>query len=280
MFAGFITPKHAIKSIGIHQRLDTAAYRAIKPFLSPGSFPRIDQVLHFEGYHGPDGLKVKSRDERGPGHMYDPISETGDVPSHIENHYRQLVGALSRKDMIRAAFEAGWLAHFVTDGLTPAHHFPLHDKLAALSGDPCHRPDRSRRRQLREEAPNIGFWRRNWAIWGAKGLHSTHQNFELGIATALLLQPIRATLNLAKLAEARRIGPVEFFKLSALEVAQLDLYQRFYRRGWTADLGRIIKRQLAPQTAGVIGIIWLLAYLEAGQMDLAGQPFLTSPVLT
>jgi hypothetical protein len=163
--------------------------------------------------------------------------------------------------------------------MTPAHHFPLHAKIDALASDPCHRPDQSRRRLSRSGAPKIGNIRRCWAIWGAKGLHTTHQNFEIGIATALLLQPIRATLNLSQLAEARRVGPVEFFKAQALEIAQLNLYERFYKRGWTADLGRLVKRQLAPQTAEVIGIIWLLACLESDQLGVSGQPFVASPVM-
>src|SRR5437016_3491382 len=121
MFSGFVSHKHVIKSIGIHQRFDMAAYRAIKPFIALGEFPSLGQILHFEGYNGPDGLKVKSPGLHEPSHLYDPYNDSGEVPMHIENHYQKLVQALVDDDIIRAAFEAGWLAHYVTDGLTPAH---------------------------------------------------------------------------------------------------------------------------------------------------------------
>lgn len=279
MYSGFVSHKKAINAIGIHQRFDVAAFKAIAQYLQAGKFPDLKEVLKFEGLGGPDGLKVKSPGENEPSHLYDPATDTGEVPTHIANHYDGLVQALQREDMIRAAFEAGWLAHYITDGLTPAHHFPLDEKLEEMNIDSADLWAKSPQQRLAraKELPLRQNLRRNWAIWGAKGLLTTHINFEIGVASALLIFPIRTSLDHDKLAKARREGPVEFFKSEARDIAKLDLYDRFYEKGWTPEIAQAIRKQLAPQTAQAIAIIWLLAYLEALQHDLSAIGFKASP---
>ena len=265
MYAGFITPKRVVKSTGIHQRLDVAAYKMILHYLPDGAFPEIADILNFEGYNGPDGIKSKVglkphvKDDSEPSHLYDPVTDTGEVPTHIANHYRGLVECLEKGDMVRGAFEAAWLAHYVGDGLTPAHHFPLEEKIAEAA---AHASPQFGEGNIAKFAT---FMKRNWDIWGVKGHMSTHQSFELGIAFALVLFPIKAELDDAELARARSLGPVEYFKSEARDVAGLGLYERFYKEGWNNDIAATIKKTLAPQTARTIGLIWLLALLEAGQ---------------
>jgi hypothetical protein len=270
MYAGFITPKRVVKRAGIHQRFDMAAYHLIEPYLptEPESFPTLKEVLHFEGYNGPDGLNTKSglkpkgikpKDDSNPNHEYDPITDTGEIPGLIAGHYAGLVESLKSHDTIRSAFEAAWLAHFVGDGLTPAHHWPLEERIAeaaSKASDEVKGGDVSK---------YMAFIQRNWAIWGAKGHMTTHMNFELGIAFALLLFPIRPEFDPAELTRASTLGPVEYFKAEARSVAALDLYNRFYKEGWTADIAATVKNQLAPQAARTIGIIWLIALLESGR---------------
>src|SRR5665213_2450772 len=120
MYSGFVSHNKVIKRVGVHQRFDTAAYHMIEPFLPAGTFPELKDILHFEGYNGPDGLKVKSPGVAEPSHFYDPATDTGEVPMHITNHYDGLVASLKEVDMVRAAFEAAWMAHYICDGLTPA----------------------------------------------------------------------------------------------------------------------------------------------------------------
>jgi hypothetical protein len=260
MYAGFITTKRVVKRAGIHQRFDMAAYRMIQEYLPAGAFPGIKDILHFEGYNGPDGLKskgglkYKTKDDHNPSHLYDPVTDTGEVPVHIANHYSALVASLSRGDQIRAAFEASWLAHYIVDGLTPAHHFPLEEKIAEAAA--ATQGDAGRYRAIAKK---------NWAIWGAKGHMTTHMNFELGIAFALMAFPIRPEFDELELARACQIGPIQYFKSEAREVASLELYERFYREGWTTEMAGIIKNILAPQAARTIGLIWLSALLEAGR---------------
>jgi hypothetical protein len=260
MYSGFITSKRTLSAVGVHQRFDTVAYRMIKPYLAANDFPHVAQIIHFEGINGPDGLKVKSPQQDGPSHLYDPETGAGAIPELIDRHYGQLVAELKRGDMVRAAFESAWLAHFVCDGLTPAHHFPL-DKHIARHGATKGPRGRYRLRLLGESP--MDTVRRGWAMIGGKGLLTTHFNFEMGVATALIGQRIKVRLDSAKLAHAQQVGPIEFFKLEAADISELRMYELFYHKGWSPEVARLVKTKLAPQTVQAIGIIWLLAYLEA-----------------
>ena len=122
MYAGFISTKRVVKKLGIHQKFDTAAYNMIEPYLKDGTFPKLKDILHFEGINGPDGVKVKQHGVHDPSHMYDPVNDQGVLPKLIRAHYLKLVKSLRANDRVRSSFEAAWLAHYVVDGLTPSHH--------------------------------------------------------------------------------------------------------------------------------------------------------------
>ena len=262
MYSGFVSKHKSVTRIGIHQRFDVAAYRMIGKFLPAHSFPSIKDILHFEGYNGPDGLKVKSRGVNEPSHLYDPNTDTGDAVMHIANHYSNLVQNLRMKDMVQAAFEASWLAHYVGDSLTPAHHWPLEEKLEEAA---AHAPKELKRGNVGKFA---ALAKKNWEIWGAKGHMSTHFNFELGIAFGLLIYPIKPVFSETELALAKQLGPVDYTKAQARDIATLNLYEEFYRDGWTTPIASKIKNKVAPQTARTIGLIWLIAYLESEQAQV------------
>lgn len=246
-----------------------AAYKMIDRFIPQDNFPKLKDIWHFEGYNGPDGINVKAKGitklkprqdgDPKPSHFYDPVSDTGEVPVHVENHYTGLVNNLKDGDLIRSAFEAAWLAHYVADGLTPAHHWPLEEKLAEAAAKAAGSLKSG------DTSKFAALVKKNWTLWGAKGHMTTHFNFEMGVALALLVFPIKPEFSEHELALARSLGPVEYFKRQAREVATLELYERFYREGWNADIATVVKTRLAPQTARTIGNIWLLALLEAGQ---------------
>lgn len=259
MYSGFVTQTKVIKRAGIHQRFDVAAYRMVKPYL-PEGFPSIQDIVHFEGYYGPDGLKVKSPGVAELSHLYDPATDTGEVPTHIANHYQRLVECLKAGDEIRAAFEASWMAHFIADGMTPAHHWPLEEKLYEAREEALEAS-----LDARDFGRLMAQARKHWALWGNKGHYSTHFNFEMGIAFALIIVPIRASFDEAILAHARKLGPIAYFKEQAREVAALNLYEQFYKEGWKNDIATAVKKEVAPAAASTIGYIWLLAVLEAGQ---------------
>jgi hypothetical protein len=263
MYSGFVTSKKTVSAVGVHQRFDTVALGLIEAYVVPGTFPSLGQILHFEGINGPDGLKVKSPGKDEPSHLYNPTSDTGPIPALIDKHYKQLVVAIKLQDMVRASYEAAWMAHYVCDGLTPAHHYPLDQELAAREMKKNAKGGYSVKRGPGETA--MDAVRKGWAVFGRKGLLSMHFNFEMGVATTLMGQKIKVQLDTAKLAEAKKLGAINFFKKEAKEVAELGMYERFYRKGWDATLARQVKTILAPQSVQAIAIIWLLAYLDAGK---------------
>jgi hypothetical protein len=265
MYSGFITSKRTLAAVGVHQRFDSVAHRLIAPYCASGTFPSAEEIMHFEGVNGPDGLKVKSPGQNEPSHLYDPLNDKGPIPRLIKHHYDGLVAALKQQDMVRSSFEAAWLAHYVCDGLTPAHHFPLDEHIAQ------HGATKNAKGRYTVRKPGdtrLESLRKGWAILGGKGLLTTHFNFEMGAATAIIGQRIKIQLDPAKLAEARKIGVIKFFKDQAQMIAKLEMYEKFCEQGWTPEIARLIKTRLTPETIQTIAIIWLLAYLEAG-MDLA-----------
>lgn len=267
MYSGFISARRAIPALGVHQRLNAAAYTAITPFLTTGCFPKLGQIQHFEGYNGPDGLKVKSPGKHEPSHLYNPVTDVGPIPNYIQEHYSRLVVCLRQKDMVRAAFEASWMAHYICDGLTPAHQFPLDEALAAQGATDIDSTESFMRQKFGAKGETrVDTLQRGWKIWGGKGILTTHFNFEMGVATALLTRPVKLKLDEVKLVAARQQGPVNFFKTEAQAVADLKLYERFSDSGWTTRMAREVRHTLAPQIAQTVGIIWLLAYLEADQL--------------
>ena len=267
MYSGFITTQRTVPGVGVHQRFDRVAYRLIAPYVAAGSFPARRQIIHFEGLNGPDGIKAKSPGHHDPGHLYNPATGEGDIPGLIQCHYGGLVQALQDDDMIRGAFEAAWLAHYLCDGMTPAHHFPLDYYLA----DHAARYKDKRRFKhgiiVAGDTPTDTL-RRSWELWGGKGLLTTHFNFELGVVTALVGHRIRVRFNPAQLAAARLVGPLAFFRQEAAAIASLQIYERFYECGWTTELGWQVRQRLAPQTIQTIATVWLLAYLEAGRNEV------------
>lgn len=263
MYSGFVTSKKTVSAMGVHQRFDTAALAMLKPFLTPGTFPALSQILHFEGINGPDGLKVKSPGKDEPSHLYNPTTDSGSIPGLIDRHYQQLVEALKQPDLVRAGFEAAWLAHYVCDGLTPAHHYPLDEKLAEHEIKKNSKGSYGLKRQPGESAMDV--MRKGWAVFGGKGILTTHFNFEMGVATAIVGQRLPESLDTAKLAQARKLGVIDFFKQEARAVAELGMYERFYLQGWSPTLARQIKTKLVPISVQAIAIIWLMAYLDAGK---------------
>jgi len=247
MYSGFVSKNKASSRLVVHQRFNAAAYHIIHDQLRSDAFPGLKRLHHFEGINGPDGLKVKSPGVQDPSHMYDPAKDEGILPELIGKHYNGLVDSLRAKDRVRAGFEAAWLAHFVVDGLTPAHHYPYDAKKEEILGSDS----------------EYGVLLKSWHWFGAKGVMSTHMNFEMGIASMLVGTRLRFALDDLLWQDANRLGYMEFFKRETREVYKLGLYDAFYQKGWTQSLARTIKKQLAPHSVQVLAIIWLMADHEA-----------------
>lgn len=261
MYSGSLLTRHSGNWIGAHQKFNKVAYRLLFGKIEIQKFPDLNAILHFEGDNGPDALKYKSSGRHEPSHFYDPVKGEGTVVDEIDNHYRELVRVLRNNDKVRAAFEASWLAHAITDGLTPAHHYPYEAELHELrSGELV--------KQLRDKMIIRGRTRTQtvrstWKYIGAKGLITTHIHFELGVAAAVATWKGSTVIDRKLLETAYKHGPVAVFKRQARDIAGHALYEKFAKTGWTIGLARGVRRELAPKIATTIAIAWMAAYHAA-----------------
>ena len=128
--------EHSGELIGTHQKIDKSARMMLTKYCrNAKKFPAIDDILHFEGSRGPDGLKRKSPGEDELEHFIQPDHDDGVLAKIISDHQANLTRALIAGDRVRASFEAAWMAHAITDGLTPAHHYPYRRVVDELMTD-------------------------------------------------------------------------------------------------------------------------------------------------
>ncbi len=252
--------------IGTHQKIDRVARRHFSRYVNTIAFPSIEDILHFEGSRGPDGIKLKSPGRDEPWHFIDPkvISDDDTLLTVIDNHGHNLTQALLDEDTVRASFEAAWLAHAVTDGLTPAHHEPLEEQLRGIK----HQGDK--RHNVRSKVIMTGngsrrqFIRNNWQYWGAKGIMTTHTLFEAGVATAAKPLQFKAAASLdTDTQELELRGFRAMYIDMVLYVDELGMYERFKRDGWTQTLARQTTRELIPTIIRAVELAWLEAYKNA-----------------
>jgi hypothetical protein len=268
MYSGTTLTKYSGRIIGAHQKIDRVAHRHVRNLLPhPSVFPSLKLVLYFEGKNGPDGIKRKSPAKDEPWHYFNPFDEKdSQLMDLLEDHYKQLIIELEKGNKERAAFEAAWLAHGIVDGLTPAHHYPYEEKLVELRGG----KGIESRTNIKEKLVMPGDTRaeklrNNWKMWGAKGLMTTHGMFELGIATMWAPLSFANTIPTEQdITLFSTVGIKDYIRLAAREVAVLDLYEEFYKTGWTPRLAHRVRYRLGPALIRSVSLAWYCAAVEAG----------------
>ncbi len=265
MYSGSTLTQYSGNILGAHQKIDRVARRHLESLMPQARFPSTQQILQFEGTNGPDGIKRKSPARDEPWHFFEPFNlEDENLPGLIQGHYDNLVLALTKDDMVRAAFEAAWLAHAMVDGLTPAHHYPYEEKLMELGG-----PSNQERSSLMRKLVLPGETRRaqlanNWRMWGPKGLMTTHGGFEWGVATVILPSRLKIALPTQEdINDFNKQSLTEWYRDIAQQVASLHMYDQFYRRGWTTKLARLTRKELAPRLVHSVTLAWYGALAEA-----------------
>lgn len=256
---------------GAHQRLDRFAIKHLEEIVGERgaiTFPSIKQILEFEGINGPDGIKIKTPAQGEPWHYYNPYDKDDTrILDIIKANHKNLVKALKQGNSTRAAFEAAWLAHAIVDGMTPAHHYPYEEELVRLRGGQSIETRTTYRGKLLMPGETLTERiKHNWEMMGDKGLLSTHMAFEFGVAVLIvpMRRGTRQSLNEAELQLARtKDGYIKYFERRATEVAELELYQKFYHLGWTPRMVRLVRKQLVPAIVDAVTIAWYAALNEA-----------------
>lgn len=265
MYSGTTLHNKSGNLIGAHQKFDRVARTYTEALRPKSSLPSSKLILHFEGNNGPDGIKRKSPAVDEPWHYWDPTdSDDTQLLKIIGKHYKGLVAALKQEEHEKAAFEAAWLAHAIVDGLTPAHHYPYEKKLIELRGEGI-----ETRTSFKEKVVIKGETKRqtlskNWKLWGAKGLIISHAYFEFGVtSTSKPMKFKKYMLSEADVKHIKNITFEKFLKDQALEIYELNMYERFLSRGWTLKLAKQVRTELAPRIIRTIAAAWILAVDEA-----------------
>ena len=271
--------KRSGKLIGTHQKLDRLARQyfstIVKNSKKPTSvtFPSYKEIVYFEGMRGPDGLKRKSPGTDEPLHFIIPDHDDGKLIKIILNHQYNLRAALKKaqktEDYTRAAFEAAWLAHAITDGLTPAHHFPYEEAVKELMTEKEYitifgQPVKGimRGNTLRESVKN------NWSYWGVEGLMTKHVAFEYHVALIAArtsrkkLMPHLSRSELRRLKDYHSLDLKTEFYAALGRISHLQMYDHYRDEGWTSELSAQTTRILLPEVIRLITISWLTALPE------------------
>ncbi|MEI7539496.1 MAG: hypothetical protein WCJ36_01855 [Candidatus Saccharibacteria bacterium] len=262
MYSGTTFRRDSGRIIGVHQKIDRAARRHLTKYITKGvEFPGIRDILHFEGTNGPDAIRYMNKDE--PWHFIDPTKpEDKMLISLINDHIFNLTEALKKSNKTRAGFESAWLAHAVTDGLTPAHHYPLGDKIEELWGKP-----RDERTNLRDKNIIRGSSRRdtlskNWQYWGAGGVFTAHLMFEMGVATAIIPDKFEdSSPDKKDIARLEKDGFETVFMESLQKIYAMKLYDEFCKKGWTWRLAAKVRKQLVPEIVKTVTLAWYQALI-------------------
>ncbi len=267
MYSGTILNKTSGRIMGTHQKIDKVARKNLTALLGDDTlFPKAGKILHFEGVNGPDGIKKKSPGENEPWHFFNPFDDNDTVViDQIMRHYKYLVIELKDQNMEKVAFEAAWLSHAIVDGLTPAHHYPYEEKLSELRGG----EGIETRVSIKEKVFIPGDTKRdvvknNWKMWGPKGLISTHGLFELGVATIVAPLAFRDSAPThEEIDQFRKLGIAEWFKRTSREIAALDMYTRYYKKGWTTKITLEVRNKLMPDIIKHVTLAWYCAMIDA-----------------
>ena len=262
--------KRSGRIIGAHQKIDRLARRHLTHIAGKThEFPTIPEILHFEGIRGPDGVKLKSPGVDEPWHFID-LNNPGDtrLMEHINDHHHNLVVAIRANNRERMAFEAAWLAHAITDGLTPAHQVPYDEMMRELRGEASSESLKKVRSKALMPANGSAkqFIKNNWGYWGAGGVMTSHTLFEAGVASTI--SPIMYNTVLFSNENIYELMKHDFNAVitdAILQVAHLHMYEDFKKNGWGHTLARKTRDSLLPLIVLMVTYAWYHALTTAEQ---------------
>lgn len=262
MYSGTTFRHHSGNLVGVHQRIDRVAKKQLVHHIGRTPFfPTIKTILRFEGKNGPDGIKSKSPSVDEPWHFISPAAAQDDpLVTVIKDHLYNLSVALKKEDEVRAGFEAAWLSHAIVDGLTPAHHVPLAEKIEELWGKAHHERDSTSDKIIIKGSSARDSLSKNWEYWGTKGVFSAHLFYEMGVASSLTVAQFRSIgLTNEDFERVEREGYINYFMESIQEIDAMGTYQEFIKTGWSVHLANVSRKQLIPLIMKNVCLAWYAA---------------------
>ena len=95
-----------------------------------------------------------------------------------------------------------------------------------------------------------------------------HAAFELGFAT--LIAPLRFNDILPKpnyLSSISKKKLPKWYRSLVSQVDKLNIYEAYYKTGWTRKLSKQVRKELAPTLINAVTAVWYIAYNEANNKD-------------
>jgi len=266
MYSGTTFRRGSGNIVGVHQKIDRSARRSLNYYINKSvKFPGIRSILSFEGKNGPDGLKLKGSTNDDPWHFINPANPSDDaLIQTIDNHIYNLSIAIKSGDLVKASFDAAWLAHAITDGLTPAHHYALDEKIEELWGK-----SHSERKGMKDKGlirgnSGIDTLSKNWQYWGAGGIFTAHLTYEMGVASAIATENYKDFyINQSDIDNLKQVGFRSMFLESVRMVYDLNIYDKYVKSGWTVALASETKEVLVPEIIKCVVLAWYEAVLNA-----------------
>ena len=266
MYAGTTLLKDSGKRVGVHQRIDRAARLGVVKFIPKHvKFPSLKEILYFEGNNGPDGIKRKGSANDEPWHFIDPTNPNdNDLIIIINDHIYNLAESLKSGNIVRSSFEAAWLAHAIVDGLTPAHHYPLGDKIEELWGK-AHDDRKSLKSKLVIRGDGLkDTISKNWQYIGADGVFTAHLLFEAGVASAISTTNFKhCGPNRDEVNHLNEAGFEAIYREAVAKIYNLNMYKEFGKTGWTWHLAKETKTILIPEMIKIVSLAWCDAIAKA-----------------
>lgn len=266
MYAGTTFHHQSGNAVGAHQRIDRVAKRHLIHRVGHSVFfPSIKTILHFEGKNGPDGIKSKSPGVDEPWHFINPEAGIDDpLIETIQDHLHNLTAAIKERDEVRAGFEAAWLSHAIVDGLTPAHHYPLAEKVEELWGKPHIERTTTKDKIVIKGKTHRDTISKNWQYWGASGVFTAHFLYEWGVSASIAVGKFNDIgLTDADFERVEKEGIIPLFLESVKAVDDLNTYQEFMKTGWSSHLALVTRKQLAPIIMRNVCLAWYLAAMDS-----------------
>lgn len=264
MYAGTTIRHGSGRFVGVHQKIDRAARRHLKKILPSSTlFPAIKDILYFEGNNGPDGIKRKSPGSDQVWYFINPKNnDDRELINLINDHIINLSIALNIKDNIKASFEAAWLAHAIVDGLTPAHHYPLGEKIEELWGKSQQERFSIWDKNVIKGSDLKDTLSKNWQYWGAKGVFTTHGMFEMGVASVISTENFKEDLVDKNLLLRLNDESYETIFLESLKkINSYKMYEAFTEKGWTKKLASQTRDFLLPEIINLVALSWYKAVI-------------------
>lgn len=256
--------------IGTHQRIDLAARHVLEEAITDDRcFPSGKEIIYFEGTRGPDGLKRKSPGEDEPSHMWSDSPDGRDVKKLIYDYRHNLVTALKACDREKAAREAAWMAHMVTDALTPAHHYPLgEEKKRLMTSDEMMTVFGAPMKGLMKGRNWRETWKNNWQYWGFSGGMAQHISYEYGALMLVASIPIKKLIPKVNIEKFRQSDFKEEFLHAVERMKSLQIYEDFVAKGWTVNLVHKTRDQLLPMIIEMVALGWYSALQESNSSEV------------